>query len=186
MEKRNCRKFHKELRDAMSKAEVEERSSAICKKLLSEPWYRECDLIYGYYPLKNEVNCLTFLKSALSDKKRVALPRTGSDHAMEFYLIRSLEDVEEGHFHVYEPKDTCPLIQEIQAVVLVPGVVFDHSGNRYGYGKGYYDRYFERFPQLMRFALAYENQMEEKLEVLQTDIKMHRIYTETGCYCAKQ
>lgn len=50
------------------------------------------------------------------------------------------------------------------------------------YGKGFYDRYFARYAKLNRFALAYENQLEPELEVLDTDIKMHRIYTETGEY----
>ena len=69
-----------------------------------------------------------------------------------------------------------------QITVLVPGVVFTPTGSRYGYGKGFYDRYFARYAKLNRFALAYENQLEPELEVLDTDIKMHRIYTETGEY----
>ena len=60
--------------------------------------------------------------------------------------------------------------------------VFTPTGSRYGYGKGFYDRYFARYAKLNRFALAYENQLEPELEVLDTDIKMHRIYTETGEY----
>ena len=63
-----------------------------------------------------------------------------------------------------------------------PGVVFTPTGSRYGYGKGFYDRYFARYAKLNRFALAYENQLEPELEVLDTDIKMQRIYTETGEY----
>lgn len=54
--------------------------------------------------------------------------------------------------------------------------------SRYGYGKGFYDRYFARFAKLNRYALAYENQLEPELEVLDTDIKMYRIYTEESEY----
>ena len=59
-----------------------------------------------------------------------------------------------------------------QVAVLVPGVVFTPTGSRYGYGKGFYDRYFARFAKLNRYALAYENQLEPELEVLDTDIKI--------------
>ena len=66
-----------------------------------------------------------------------------------------------------------------ELLVLVPGVVFDRFGNRYGYGKGYYDRYFARFPFLKRIALAYSEQLaDEPLECLETDVKMQVIATE--------
>ncbi len=66
--------------------------------------------------------------------------------------------------------------------MLVPGVVFDAQGGRYGYGKGYYDRYFARFPGLRRVAFAYENQMEPELDALKTDVRMERIYTEEAVF----
>ena len=162
--------------------EVSEKSSHICERLLTSEWYENSKTIYGYYPLGNEVDCRMFLEKALADQKRVALPRTRKDGIMDFYEIHSLEDVQEGAFHVMEPLEECTIVTEEEAVVLVPGVVFDRSGNRYGYGKGYYDRYFARFPRLKRYALAYENQLEEQLEVLDTDIRMHRVYTDVTCY----
>lgn len=181
-EKRSCRKLHIERRNAMTTQEVLTAGRRICKQLITSDWYENAEFIYGYYPLGNEVDCLRFLEKALADKKRVALPRTRENCAMDFYEIHSLKEVKEGAFHVLEPTDDCPLVKEQDAVVLVPGVVFDKSGNRYGYGKGFYDRYFERFPKLKRYALAYEHQFEEQLETSATDIRMHRIYTEKKCY----
>lgn len=194
MEKQELRKLHKEIRNRMSAAETAEKSSLICRKLLESEWYRDVQLVFGYYPLGKEVDCLLFLKQALADGKRVALPRTGRESAMDFFEIISLEQVEEGAFHVMEPKRECPKVEPagkqqkllstphggeyLREVILVPGVVFDGTGNRYGYGKGYYDRYFARFPQILRIALAYENQLEAELETLPTDVKMNRIYTE--------
>lgn len=175
---------HKNIRQSMKPREVDNASAVICEKLSETVWYRKAGWIYGYYPLGKEVDCRSFLEKALSAGKRVALPRMATESAlakachMEFYEIDSLKQVVEGKFGVLEPDFTCSLVQERDAVVLVPGVVFDKSGNRYGYGKGYYDRYFARFPELYKVALAYENQMEEELLVSQTDVKMDCIYTE--------
>lgn len=202
----DIRRMHKKLRAEMTPEEVSKKSLGICEKLQVAPWYQNCQLIYGYYPLGNEVDCLSFLEKALADGKRVALPRmlaantpsnvrhgnektmsasgeVDNNCRMDFYEITSLEQVAEGGFHVMEPLDACPLVAVEEAVVLVPGVVFDRMGNRYGYGKGYYDRYFARFPKLQRIALAYENQMEPELEVLATDVKMNFICTEETLYC---
>lgn len=186
-DKKEIRKKHLAIRNAMSEPEKEEKSRKICEKLINSNWYTITDWIFGYYPLGKEADCLDFLEKALHDGKHVALPRTGAGCIMEFYEITSLEQTAEGAFHVMEPTAECRRINPMdlsntQITVLVPGVVFDLAGSRYGYGKGFYDRYLARYAKLNRFALAYENQLEPKLEILDTDIKMHRIYTETGEY----
>ena len=177
--------------------EVQEKSRKICERLAASDWYHNSAVIYGYYPLGAEADCLPFLAQALSDGKTVALPVTSKErlqrdcgqvkrmqdtHRMEFYRIRELSRVREGAFHVMEPDESCKRIGEEDAVVLVPGLVFDRKGNRYGYGGGYYDRYFARFPKLSRMAVAFEGQIEEQLAVLPTDVRMHRIYTEEREY----
>lgn len=149
--------------------------------------YKQAKVVLGYYPLGNEVDCKVVLQKALIDGKYVALPRTAEDGRMDFYEIQSLSDVAEGTFYVMEPKAECKIFfpvsecgKQEEILVLVPGVVFDRAGNRYGYGKGYYDRYFARFPKLKRMALAYEKQISEKvLNCLPTDVKMHKIMTDT-------
>lgn len=182
------RNRHKRQRDAMTAEAAEQAGKQICERLLAEAWYRETVWIYGYYPLGREVDCRPFLAQARADGKRVALPRTfaangaADECRMEFYEIASLEQVTEGRFHVLEPAAECRLVQEAEAVVLVPGVVFDIHGNRYGYGKGYYDRYFARFPGLYKLALGYEHQIETELITKKTDVRMDAIYTEQQCY----
>jgi len=190
--RKSCRKFYKELRDNLSREQVLMKSQAICERVFESDEYNKAETIFAYYPLGNEVNCLPIITQALKAGKRVVLPKTTLNCQMDFYEIKSLLDVEEGNFHVMEPKTECELFYPVSVsektdneqrytkmLVLVPGVVFDPSGNRYGYGKGYYDRYFARFPYLIRMALAYENQVsQETLECLETDVKMQVIVTE--------
>lgn len=168
----------------MSQEQVSTKSRAICKQVIESDEYKAAETIFAYYPLGNEVNCLSVLNEALCDGKRVFLPRTGAECQMEFFEIHGLDDVEVGTFQVMEPKTYCRQFEpdiDGAVLVLVPGVVFDRNGNRYGYGKGYYDRYFVRFPQLMRMGLAYTEQVsEESLENLETDIRMSGIVTEEG------
>lgn len=180
--RKKIRELHKNLRSQMSEAEVEEKSRQITDRLLQTAWYQNSEVIYGYAPLSNEVNDREFLEQALSEGKVVALPKTGADCSMEFYQVTSLTQLVEGRFHVMEPDENCPICEAVTPVILVPGVVFDRTGNRYGYGKGYYDRYFARYQNAERIALAYEHQIEPHLEVLPTDVKMQRIYTEAAEY----
>lgn len=195
--RQQIRARHKAWRMELPQEEVQEKSRKICERLAASDWYHNSAVIYGYYPLGAEADCLPFLAQALSDGKTVALPVTSKErlqrdcgrekrmqdtHRMEFYRIRELSRVREGAFHVMEPDESCKRIGGEDAVVLVPGLVFDRKGNRYGYGGGYYDRYFARFPKLSRMAVAFEGQIEEQLAVLPTDVRMHRIYTEEREY----
>ena len=194
-----CRKHYITLRRQMSQEDVRTKSRDICEKVINCTAYKDAQVILAYYPLGNEVDCMPVLEDALNNGKQVMLPRTLENCEMDFYQISRFSDVEEGHFHVMEPKAYCrkyepecfvfekdDLMQDaVQTkkgvLVLVPGVVFDCQGNRYGYGKGYYDRYFSRFPQLKRMGLAYTEQLSvETLECLETDIKMQIIVTEKG------
>lgn len=172
------RKRHKRLREEMTEEEAGRAGEQICKKILASDWYTACTVLYGYYPLGKEVDCLPVLRQALADGKTVALPRTEEHYRMNFYRITSLEDVTEGNFHVMEPKEACELCMKTTGVVLTPGVVFDGTGGRYGYGKGYYDRYFARYPGLLRIGLAYEHQLEETLPLQSTDIRMNWVITD--------
>lgn len=181
-EQHRLRSFHKKLRDAMTAEEAENLGQCICERIRNSDLYRQCSVLYAYYPLGNEVDCLPVIRDALAEGKTVALPRTALYGSMDFYRIEDLSQVAEGSFHVMEPVSGCPIIRERKALALVPGVVFGRDGSRYGYGKGYYDRYFARYPGLYRIAPAYEHQMEDALAVKNTDVRMDRIYTEIQVY----
>ena len=182
----SIRKQYKELRKDLSVAEIQQKSALVCECIISSDWYKNANVVLGYYPLGNEVNILPVLEHALSMGKVVALPRTDRDFRMDFYKIKNLDtDVTEGAFHILEPKNACELWasttleEDNTVIVLVPGVVFDRNGNRYGYGRGFYDRYFARYKNLYRVGIAYELQISENyLEAYPTDIKMHRLVTE--------
>ena len=64
-DKKEIRKKHLAIRNAMSEPETAEKNRAICEKLLTSDWYAITDWIFGYYPLGKEADCLEFLKKAL-------------------------------------------------------------------------------------------------------------------------
>ncbi len=175
-----CRNTYKESRNAMALEEVKEKSECICNRVLKNAYYQQCDTIFAYYPLGNEVDCRPLIKEAIKAGKKVALPRTAIQHQMDFYEVKDLSELELGSYGIMEPKLTCKRMEPSEAtLVLVPGVVFDEQGNRYGYGGGFYDRYLMRYPKSHPMALAYESQISKAtLEVLETDVKMNTIVTE--------
>ena len=62
--------------------------------------------------------------------------------------------------------------------MLVPGLAFDRTGTRAGYGGGYYDTYLEGHAECTKAALAYSAQIAPEIPADPTDIKVDMIVTE--------
>ena len=99
---------------------------------------------------------------------------------MKFYQIASYEELEIGCFDILEPKEHCAEIIDIpkNSVVIMPGVAFDKKGNRIGYGRGYYDKYFTNYPKIYKIAITYSLQIVQEIPVNKYDIKADCVITE--------
>ena len=65
--------------------------------------------------------------------------------------------------------------------VLVPGIAFDRSGGRLGYGGGYYDRLLPALPaRAARVAGAFSAQIVDAVPSAPHDITMDTVVTEAG------
>ena len=65
-------------------------------------------------------------------------------------------------------------------MMILPGSAFDKSGNRAGYGKGYYDRYLEDcHNNITKVGVCFSIQMLKQLpDVKSTDIPMDYVINE--------
>jgi 5-formyltetrahydrofolate cyclo-ligase len=60
----------------------------------------------------------------------------------------------------------------------MPGLAFDSSGGRVGYGGGFYDRYISSLPNykdIPKVAIAYDFQIVDEVPMNQYDIPVDRI-----------
>lgn len=181
MEKKEIRKELLRRRSALSDREVELCSKAVCGHLLKLMDEKNLNVIYGYMPIRREVDIRPALEEILRSKKTLLLPRVNGE-TMDFYRVRDFSDLEVGSFGVLEPKLSCSLA-EPDGLVLVPGVGFDKSGARLGYGKGFYDKYFSSHKQnLYKIGIAYNIQIIEKIPTTPLDVLLDGVVCETGLY----
>ncbi len=182
-ERKKIRDGYKRTRDAMSESLVQELSLKISSNVLEWEPYRQAETIFFYYPLGKEVSLLYVMQDALRHGKRIAFPKTTGD-AMDFYEITDLDLLKEGSFHVMEPESRGKKAVSCNPdLCFVPGIAFDHAGGRFGYGRGYYDRYFAdplRQAATTRIGCAYECQISENLPVSDWDVRMDYLLTEKG------
>lgn len=93
----------------------------------------------GYWPLGSELDVRPALLHFKQTGRPVALPVSGPrGTALVFRDWDPALPTAAGRYGVQEPDASRPVLQP--AVLLVPLLAFDRSGQRLGYGAGYYDR----------------------------------------------
>ena len=162
--------------DDLEKAKLDRK---ICEYVLSLPEIAGAAFVYGYRNLSWETGTEELLDQLWEKGIQVALPKVLGD-TMEFFQVHSKEDLQEGSFHILEPKDSCKSVFWPKAPVLIPGLAFSRTGNRLGKGGGYYDKFLTAEPDHLTVALAYEFQITDQVPVADHDRPVDVIVTETG------
>ena len=178
--KKDIRKRVLANRDDIDKKEWEEKSRKIQKQVITHPFFLESNVIYCYVDYRNEVGTECIIKKAWESGKQVAVPKVEGKE-ISFYYISDFSDLKEGFRQIREPDVQFPA-NENHALVIMPGVAFDKSRNRIGYGKGFYDRFMDKHPTYRTIALAFECQMLDEIEADIFDYRPEILITEEHIY----
>lgn len=177
MDKKVLRAYALNQRRCLTAVEKSDKSEIICSKVYELIKNKQC--IGMYASLKEEVDTILLIDKLLSDGKKVLLPKT-LEVGLSFHEISSMNDLQEGKFHVLEPVTDEVSIHTAE-VLLVPLVAFDKHKHRIGFGKGYYDHALSGYTG-MKIGLAFECQCVEDITVEDHDIALDLIVTESGVY----
>lgn len=175
------------IRKGLTEDEVVSKSEAIVQKVIKTPEYEEADNILLYADYGHEVMTRGIFDDAILRKKKVYFPKSDYlTNTMEFYQVVSVRQLEKGYMGILEPKEDIhsryKFYSKEDTLIIIPGVAFDTSGYRIGYGKGYYDRYLVNKRQLSTMALAYACQIVDEIPKDTHDIKMDKVVTEEIIY----
>jgi 5-formyltetrahydrofolate cyclo-ligase len=95
-------------------------------------------IVSGFMPLKSEINPLPLMRALAGAGARLALPciaGRGKPLTMRAYAFG--DEFARGQWGIREP---LPAAAEVEPdILIVPLAAFDKTGNRIGYGAGYYD-----------------------------------------------
>lgn len=183
MNKEAIRQEMKQKKESLTSAEIALKSEKITNDLFALSYYQKAKALFCYVSFNQEVRTFDIIKHALKEGKEVYVPKIIKGN-MIFIRIMSLSDLEPGFFGILEPKKEEEIIPGSKNLVIVPGLAFDKAGRRIGYGKGFYDRYFQTYgsDKFIKIALTYDFQVVEELEEFPDDVKMDMILTEQGAY----
>ncbi len=181
--KKELRRKVQEFRDSIDPEQRELLSARVAANLWSVPEFAAAETVLFFISFRSEVDTMPMIIRALEEGKNVCVPCTdaGNKAMVASHIIDLDTDLELGNYDILEPRAEClrPLPPESMDVILMPGVAFDLTGGRLGYGGGYYDRFLEKCsPGCMLIAVAFEMQMVEHVPCADHDASIHKIVTE--------
>ncbi len=176
--KRRLRREGRALRDALTPGQREAKSAGIGTRLLALPEVRGAHTVMAFWSFGSEVDTGPILDRLLAVGVRVALPRIrGSE--VEPVLYRRGDPLSATSFGAMEPAGGEVLDEGELDVVVTPGLAFDRTGFRTGYGGGYYDRLFRRTrPDAFLVGVCFALQLVEEVPRGGADRPVDAIVTE--------
>ena len=152
-------------------------------KLIQSKLKKKFIKIALYYPSNYELNVLKFLEFNSILTQGILLPVINKDNSMNFFPWKKNNVLFVNEFGILEPAQT---LAKVPDVMLVPMLAFDKRKYRLGHGKGFYDRYLnkylKKFKNILTVGVAFSFQKHHKLPINRTDVKLDLIITEKGIY----
>ena len=178
------------LRDAAPPAQRAAAAQAIAERVMTLPSFAAARTVLMTLPFRSEWDTLPLVHAALGAGRTVVLPRVvAGARILALHAIRDpVADVAAGHWGIREPRAHCPAVApEAVDWVLVPGVAFDATGARLGYGGGYYDRLLPLVAHgCARIAGAFALQVVEHVPSGPHDLKVDMVVTERQAIAASK
>lgn len=184
MTKKQYRQKMLALRSGLAQALAWDKSQEIIQRFMGLEGLMEFRDYLTYLPVRNEVDTRPLLTRLMNMDKRVYVPRCDLEckGKMDFFLIRGFSELKPGYQGIDEPcPDSSPVFaNQGRAVCILPGLAFDRSGCRLGYGLGFFDRYLKNLsgPAPVLVGLAYDFQVVETLPRDEWDVPMDIVITD--------
>ena len=182
MNKEGIRKEILSKRLALSGEERRLRSRALQTRLFNREVFRKAKTVQIYVSFDHEVETREMIERALEIGKKVVVPylkeglgEIGLSELRD--LKKELQKNRNGFEEPFGPYIRPADPNQVE-LWIVPGVAFDLSGNRLGYGKGFYDRLLSSSGKGILTGIAFDLQLIDMLPVEAHDVRMNQIITE--------
>lgn len=185
MTKKEVRLHYKALRNTLSQDEIEAKSLTIANWALQLPIW-EKSFFHIFLPIQKlkEVNTECLLHLLCGKDKNILISKSDFEtHEMTHFLLTDAVSIKENEYGIPEPQDGIEVPASKIDVVFVPLLAFDETGNRVGYGKGFYDKFLSQCrPDMVKIGLSFFESVPVWEDVFESDVKLDYCVTPEGIY----
>ncbi len=143
--KSELRKVYLEKRIFLSEEEYELRSRLVRENFLRTYSVSSYESLHVFLPIaeRKEVNTWLIIHEVRKRNPdiRIYVSKSLKNGVLHHFLLEEDTRLRVSPWGIPEPDGHDPIALNHVDIVLVPLIISDRSGNRIGYGKGYYDRF---------------------------------------------
>lgn len=157
-----------------------ERAERIRAHVMELPELSRAKAVGCYVAVGAEVDTRMILRALLARGVVTAVPVTLGDE-MRYVRLDHPWALAPGARDIPEPRQPWTDVPgDSLDVILVPGLRFGRDGSRLGNGGGHFDRFLAAHPRALRVALAFSEQVVDRLPAEAHDQPMDVLVTEEG------
>jgi 5-formyltetrahydrofolate cyclo-ligase len=164
-----------------SRLDAEERAAraaALTDRLLALPEMEAARAVLAFASIWSEVPTERLLGAIIDRGRTLLLPWVSDDGVLRASAVDSIEELEPGYRGIPEPRAREPVPPADADVIIVPGVAFDPTGARLGYGGGFYDAFLRAARGVFRIGICFELQVVDSIPVEEHDELVDVVVTE--------
>lgn len=148
--------------------------------------------VFSYLSFGHELDTSYLIQHFLQAKDRVLVPRVASKTELHLHELHTNQKLVVNKMGISEPEPHTSIWSPEQYheidLVIVPGLAYDLSGGRIGYGGGYYDRFIalvrrdterigERTKQPLLVSLLFKEQLINEVPIASHDFRVDMLIT---------
>ncbi len=178
IDKKTLRQHYKAVRNSILTDKKASAETQIYNSFIESNYFNDFSTFLVYVSCGSEVDTRNIIYFALKNGKHIAVPYCSGAN-MSFYEINSLDDLIGGAFGIptVDISKASKITDFGSCLCIVPAFAYDNSGNRIGYGGGYYDRFLS-LQSVPTIGLCFEECIAEKIPAESFDVKIDCILTE--------
>ncbi|MDR2122385.1 MAG: 5-formyltetrahydrofolate cyclo-ligase [Flavobacteriaceae bacterium] len=181
MTKKQAREHFLRKRQELSDNEIEISSLRIFNQWKNSA-LTHFDSYHIFLPIKEKKEVLTsfFIEFLWMHHKKVYCSKVHKGILLHYEFTPQTQ-LKENSWGIPEPTDPENVTIKNIDCVFVPLLAYDVSGNRTGYGKGYYDRFLADFPDCKKIGLSFFNPVVQIEDIATWDVPLDYIITPDYC-----
>ena len=187
-DKKSIRKKYLDAQKSLTLKEVNEKSLIICDLFFKTFDLRSVNFFHIFLPIQkfNEVKTYFIIDKLLKDfpQINIIIPKTDIDSfGMTHFIFDNDLDFKENKWGIKEPVNGKIIEPKEIDLIIIPLLAFDESGNRVGYGKGFYDRFLAECKEnVIKIGCTYHQPIKKISDANEFDIKMNHCITPEKIY----
>lgn len=185
MQKKDLRKVALQKRKAQGGDATKKLNSGLLDQFKKLD-FSDVNVLHIFLPIleKNEPDTfpLIFWLKATHPKLKIIIPKTDFlSLEMSNHEFKNKDSLVKSNYNILEPSGDAVYSGPIDLCVL-PLLGFDKIGNRVGYGKGFYDRFLSKYPEIFKVGICFDAPIGLIEDAEIHDIRMDACITPVKTY----